>query len=538
MQSLAMQTQASPRRRFTDLKEIAPRQVMRLAESHPAIVGAQTLFPSRVFTADQVPRILISGVNHRKLGDRVTKGPWRGMPIFALTLEERATCPDTCHHWRSCYGNGMQYARRVDHGDGLMEAIERDLEQLQKAHPSGFVVRLHILGDFYSVGYAKEWMVWLDQFPALHVFGYTAHRPDSDIGILVCWMGDRWHIRHSSTEAGPERACTLWEVPEKQPKDGIICPAQTGRTECCGSCGLCWSAAAKDKTIYFLAHGSRLQGKPAGEPMPSVSIREFFAAAGSKFTKADAAVIGPQLQEIASEGKASAAAILDVAKSSNSPLHRYFEWNDSLAANYYRLGQAEEMSRSIRIRLVSGDETPANEPVRVRVASDPPPRVPMQRHIGLLDDKSDEAAQRAQQAYTALDLWQERYGQYALTWKRFKYVFGPVIEEIDRALDRLHEIRRGNLTEETAPEPAPLKIGPLPEPKKDSPFNGIRIAQRASVLAEPEFTAAPSGAPAAMRAMRELGEKRGVPAMFQQGSYIVGKNRYTAEEVIAAAKRP
>src|SRR5262249_24811065 len=33
-----------------------------------------------------------------------------------LTLEERATCPTTCRHWRDCYGNKMHRAQRWQRG--------------------------------------------------------------------------------------------------------------------------------------------------------------------------------------------------------------------------------------------------------------------------------------------------------------------------------------------------------------------------------------------------------------------------------------
>ena len=32
-----------------------------------------------------------------------------------------------------------------------------------------------MLGDFYSLDYARTWADWLDEFTGLHVFGYTAY---------------------------------------------------------------------------------------------------------------------------------------------------------------------------------------------------------------------------------------------------------------------------------------------------------------------------------------------------------------------------
>ena len=44
----------------------------------------------------------------------VTKGRWRGYPVFTLTLEERATCPSYCEQWDECYGNNMPFGARLE----------------------------------------------------------------------------------------------------------------------------------------------------------------------------------------------------------------------------------------------------------------------------------------------------------------------------------------------------------------------------------------------------------------------------------------
>ncbi len=49
---------------------------------------------------------LIKKSTNVKLGKKVTKGIYKGYPIFTLTLEERKTCPRSCKHWNNCYGDG------------------------------------------------------------------------------------------------------------------------------------------------------------------------------------------------------------------------------------------------------------------------------------------------------------------------------------------------------------------------------------------------------------------------------------------------
>jgi hypothetical protein len=237
-------------RRFESIEAKGSRFVM--ADTHPALVQGRTIFPSRVFPAATVPRLLIDGHNSRKIGRRVMKGRLKGAPIFTLTLEERATCPRSCTEWRSCYGNNMQFARRAAAGPALEHRLWRELADKQAAHPGGFLVRLHVLGDFYSVDYAELWADALEEFPALNIFGYTARGHDSAIGAVIRGVlglhPDRFHIRFSGLDA-PSDGSVVIERGTATPH--VICPAQTGGTDCCATCALCWHS---DRTIAFWRH--------------------------------------------------------------------------------------------------------------------------------------------------------------------------------------------------------------------------------------------------------------------------------------------
>jgi len=226
-----------------------------LEASAPAARHAHTVFPARVIAPDQ--NVLKTGDNQRKLGKVVKKGAWRGFPIFSLTLEERATCPRSCEMWRQCYGNGMGHAKRYEFGAALERQISIELAFLQRRHPGGFVVRLHILGDFYSLPYVEFWRKALDYFPALHVFGYTARQTDTRIGAAIGHLrADRWDrfaVRTSgaTSDSGVPRTLVFDGEP---PPGAIVCPAQTGKTANCASCALCWSAAARHRPIAFAQH--------------------------------------------------------------------------------------------------------------------------------------------------------------------------------------------------------------------------------------------------------------------------------------------
>jgi hypothetical protein len=217
----------------------------------PAYRSGRSIFTSRVFDVDEVVRVLKTGHQSRKIGKTVAKGPRRGWPIFTLTLEERATCPRTCEAWAFCYGNNMQAAERIVAGPALEAALWSELSTLQTRHPRGFMVRLHVLGDFYSLDYVELWARALAAFPALHVFGFTARLPETPMGKRLYAMAvadfERFAIRFSGL-AGPDHGSQL--MPDHDPK-AIPCPAQTDATDCCATCGLCWHS---ERSIAFAKH--------------------------------------------------------------------------------------------------------------------------------------------------------------------------------------------------------------------------------------------------------------------------------------------
>jgi hypothetical protein len=203
--------------------------------------------------ADNGERILKSGHNNAKLGKVVERGAWSGMAIYSLTLEERKTCPRTCLEWSSCYGNRMPFAHRFQSGEVLERRLEQEIGELAERHPKGFVVRLHVLGDFYSLEYVALWRKLLRRHPELHAFGYTARRAwrgSHSIGRAIARLRwnypDRFVIRKSGREAITIPGVLL------APEGAIVCPAQTAQSLCCATCGLCWTA--KDKVIAFVAH--------------------------------------------------------------------------------------------------------------------------------------------------------------------------------------------------------------------------------------------------------------------------------------------
>lgn len=197
--------------------------------------------------------MLKRGKQNKKLGDKVTVKMWKGMTMYSLTLEERATCPTECEQWDNCYGDNMPFAHRFDHTDpNYISYLEVQLRALNQKHTNGFVVRLHVLGDFYDGKYIVQWQLWLNQYENLRVFGYT-HLPfNSRLGSMLNNVNriypQRFRIRFSddintnfSAHVGVGTDMTL----------GIMCPEQIGKTDSCATCGYCWSS---DQPVTFLEH--------------------------------------------------------------------------------------------------------------------------------------------------------------------------------------------------------------------------------------------------------------------------------------------
>lgn len=257
------------------VSEPVPRERVALDRRHPALHEARTIFESSVFSATERKHVLIPGINNPKIGGRVTKGPWAGFPMFHLSLEERRTCPRSCAQWDTCYGNFLPVAVRIRYDDTLIAALDQELRALQEKHPAGFVVRLHILGDFPDAEYVKYWLRWSRDLPALKIWGYTAHARESEIGRLI-WLanGTRvnpWAVRFSVPPEAPrqqQQATVYWDTPASLATvDGtVVCPQELGHAATCGSCGLCWSPEAQHLRIAFLGHGRQMTRRPKAVP--------------------------------------------------------------------------------------------------------------------------------------------------------------------------------------------------------------------------------------------------------------------------------
>lgn len=235
---------------------------MKLKSSHPALIEGRPLHNKLRNPEANATPILKSVASNSKLGKglgTITKGRWKGFPLFSLTLAERTTCPKDCLRWAECYGNSMPFAHRFEHGDALESRLRAEVAYLAHKYPKGFAIRLHILGDFYSKSYVMFWISLLQQYPNLHVYGYTARYGD-DIASAIVYgrikQPERFMIRFSRNEKYTNGSAMIYAAQEGKVSDAIQCPEQTGKAQSCLDCGLCWSV---NKTITFIDHDKLTQ---------------------------------------------------------------------------------------------------------------------------------------------------------------------------------------------------------------------------------------------------------------------------------------
>jgi hypothetical protein len=73
---------------------------------------------------------------------------------------------------------------------------------------------------------------------------------------------------------------------------------------------------------------------------------------GSRLNKAQAQLFGEVIERLRTYGDGDIAkSIVDEARSPRSPLHDFFEWNDTKAAEAYRRSQARQYVRSIEVKI-------------------------------------------------------------------------------------------------------------------------------------------------------------------------------------------
>ncbi len=214
----------------------------------------------RVVTASAQHLPLRPASGNKKMGaDVIQKGPWKGIRLFYVALEEGVTCFSGCmwkRHGLCGASNYAGYRFRVN--KQLFKWIERQIRQLLKKYPHGIVVRLHVSGDFPSAEYVRFWARMLRKHSGLRLWGHTHHR-----GAMLRLIDEQLNqayanralIRSSDSYALPYAAVTVYPLGRVGEMDGLVCPGALARSPGgpivkrphdaplgnCATCAACWS---------------------------------------------------------------------------------------------------------------------------------------------------------------------------------------------------------------------------------------------------------------------------------------------------------
>jgi hypothetical protein len=120
--------------------------------------------------------------------------------------------------------------------------------------------------------------------------------------------------------------------------------------------------------------------------------------------------------------------VVDDARNSNSPLHSFFEWDDSAAAEEYRLQQARGLIRSVVAIYTRPDAPAVRTKAMVHINE---PGAPHYREAVQAMSASKTRKMVLQRAWSELQSWKKRYADL----KEFSELV-PVIDEVGEKLSK------------------------------------------------------------------------------------------------------
>lgn len=144
---------------------------------------------------------------------------------------------------------------------------------------------------------------------------------------------------------------------------------------------------------------------------------KFLASEGATFSDGDAELLAHEIDTLRVRmrvKKLKPRHIVDAARTSASPLHPYFEWDDRLAAEAYRIEQAKYIVRHIH---VAEDDNEGDDPERPSVryyhsVKDEEDDGPGYAPLTIIVREPDYHQQMVTYALEELRGWTKRYATY------------------------------------------------------------------------------------------------------------------------------
>ena len=129
----------------------------------------------------------------------------------------------------------------------------------------------------------------------------------------------------------------------------------------------------------------------------------------------DVRILGVALESMeAQDGDIDPVYVLTKAKRKRHILHRFFEWDDTVAAHEHRLLQASKLINSVQVVIEREDQEPVQTQAFVRIAS-----ADGYRSIGRVLSDAEAHAELVEQCRAALTSVKDRYQElkeFAAIW--------------------------------------------------------------------------------------------------------------------------
>lgn len=117
------------------------------------------------------------------------------------------------------------------------------------------------------------------------------------------------------------------------------------------------------------------------------------------------------------DGEVVPATLVEESRTPDSPLHTYFEWDDSVAGAQFRINQARDSIRALSVIFVRNDTEEPLAPLRAYVSvsgdvDEPAQTITSPRHyrpIVNVMSNEDLRDQYRRQAFDTLCSWRDRY---------------------------------------------------------------------------------------------------------------------------------
>jgi hypothetical protein len=127
----------------------------------------------------------------------------------------------------------------------------------------------------------------------------------------------------------------------------------------------------------------------------------------------DAIIYGKCLSEIEKKTLLTPRNVVDEARNPKSPLHDYFEWNNRVAGEKYRIWQAQYLMRAIEVVVtVDGKEETTRKFFSVKVNQEDEKTQRSYVSVEYITKNKNYYNQVIEYALKELTCWQNQYSQY------------------------------------------------------------------------------------------------------------------------------